>query len=103
MDFTECNARLLATIEMINKRNVKSIRHVSYPIHEGLESAFQICPPLKKKKTTPNPLNISVYFIQREKASTIGMAFQYFLSLICATNKRKRRVRKVIFVLPLEM
>lgn len=74
MDSTECNARLLATIEMINKRNVKSIRHVSYPIHEGLESAFQIC-PLLKKKTTPNPLNISVYFIQREKASTIGWHF----------------------------
>lgn len=51
---------------------------MSYPTHEGLKRAFQTCPPLSNKtknKNKPNPLNTSVYFIQREKASTIGMAF----------------------------
>lgn len=51
-------------------------------------------PALISKNKTPNPLNISVYFIQREKASTIGMAFQYFPSLICSTNKRKKKSKK---------
>lgn len=50
-------------------------------------------PALLSKNKQKNLLNISVYFIQREKASTIGMAFQYFPSLICSTNKRKRRER----------
>lgn len=49
------------------------------PLMRDWKVFFQICPLLKKKKKklkkNPNPLNISVYFIQREKASTIGMAF----------------------------
>lgn len=64
MDFTECKCRLLATIEMINKRHGKEITDMPYP---GRVWEVLIRPAL---------LSDTKHFIQREKASMLGMAFE---------------------------